>query len=675
MKREISTGSQLYINGNETPDEIRELVRKMNKAGLRLIRLFMLWDLLEKKENEWDFTLFDAVFDEAERCNMGVIPTLMPVSPPGYMKITRASQDIADIDDIGFREKGLYYVRTVVAHYKDFPALHSWILWNEPSRKITLHDTNIADFTAFMQRKYGDINSYNSRHYRKYESYEELKNCYLNVCPSLAFAPYTEAVDLLDYSVENLCTMLRNIGEAVRKEDKNHPIHINPHDIARASYGDGQSFHKEGKTVDFIGCSAHPSWHSTDFPKERIPLSIGYFAAVMRAASPDKDRFWVTELQGGTNIFSGNTYLCPDKKDIGLWLAEGFSEGAESSVFWCFNTRNSGFEGGEWGLLNQLGEPSERLDAVASFSEMIRDNQALFNAVRPAEAHVYILYSDNSIRLQSVETVRNSPDGIRNKNNGIFAVIGAYTATADLGYSPAIIYEEDFAENGLPADATLILTDTYCLNEGTIRAIKEFAQAGGTVLADGLIAMKTADGRTDETSLSTAAEIFGAQVEDIIASADAIPVTDGINSCSGEFLNIKLRTTTAEKAGNITINRIGKGRAYRIPAVLFRRYRRTEEMETLALLKGLLPVREGVALRNPAQGIQLKVLEAENGRLLVYVLNPTSQPFTAEIAGLADVREITPRHEAENNNAEYGESILAVKLGERDFAIFEATRR
>ena len=51
-------------------------------------------------------------------------------------------------------------------------------------------------------------------------------------------------------------------------------------------------------------------------------------------------------------------------------------------MFWCFNARSDGFEGGEWGLLNQLGQPSERLEAACDVAQTVQENQALFNSVK-----------------------------------------------------------------------------------------------------------------------------------------------------------------------------------------------------------------------------------------------------------------------------------------------------
>ena len=44
----------------------------MEAVGLKVIRLFMLWDLVEPRKDQWTWEVFDAVFDQAAINNMGV---------------------------------------------------------------------------------------------------------------------------------------------------------------------------------------------------------------------------------------------------------------------------------------------------------------------------------------------------------------------------------------------------------------------------------------------------------------------------------------------------------------------------------------------------------------------------------------------------------------------------
>jgi len=64
-------GSQLFINRTDSPKQARVWVDQMDAVGLKVIRLFMLWDLVEPRKDQWTWEVFDAVFDQAEKITWG----------------------------------------------------------------------------------------------------------------------------------------------------------------------------------------------------------------------------------------------------------------------------------------------------------------------------------------------------------------------------------------------------------------------------------------------------------------------------------------------------------------------------------------------------------------------------------------------------------------------------
>ena len=156
ISRNTAIGSQLYINKEDTAEQVRGWIDKMSENGLRLVRLFMIWDQLEPEQEVWNFEVYDACFDRAAEHGMGVIPTLMCVSPPGWMKISGGTQDIANLDDPTFRKKAMSYVEKLTMHYCEHPALHSWILWNEPSRTISESKLDRKDFALQVLVRFHD---------------------------------------------------------------------------------------------------------------------------------------------------------------------------------------------------------------------------------------------------------------------------------------------------------------------------------------------------------------------------------------------------------------------------------------------------------------------------------------------------------------------------------------
>lgn len=630
MKREVEIGSQLFINKYDTPETVRRWVGQMAAAKLKIIRLFLFWDHIEPSEGEWDFTRFDACFDEAEKLGLRVVPTLMPVSPPGWMRITAGPQDVANLDDPAFWSRAMDYVARVAARYAQNPALHSWILWNEPSREITQNEHSMPRFREYLKELYGgDIERLNRLYYNRYESFAEVGELNLSASNSLSFKGYAESVDWANFSVHNLCEKLNDIKNEIRKADPDHPVHVNPHNTAQNVTSFGQSLWSEGETVDFMGCSAHPSWHSTRFTQNRLHQSVAYFADLMKSATNDPDgEFWVTELQGGTNIFSGVNYLCPTYGDISRWVWEGVGCGASKVVFWCFNTRSGGFEGAEWGLLGQDGEPSPRLAAATKAAGIIERNQTLFDGAKPVKPDIWLLYSEASLILAGVEGTGTDPKNPRNAQSAADAVCGAYLLCADLGLQVRLIDEKGVRQGKLPQNAVLIAPGSYALEDGTCEALERFVTRGGMLIADGLFALKDRYGNISDENRKSAERIFGTVLKDIEATAEDFEISSESSSFGGWFLKLIFKPENAKKIADfsdgrpaVLTNALGSGSALRIGTVFFQRYLTCPSSKRAEFFARRLPksLFKGLRLENVSWSLQMKQLESGDDKIIVLI--------------------------------------------------------
>lgn len=86
---------------------------------------------------------------------------------------------------------------------------------------------------------------------------------------------------------------------------------------------------------------------------------------------------------------------------------------------------------------------------------------------------------------------------------------------ADLDLSAKFIHESEV--NRLHKGDTLLLPNTYALEADVVESIDMFVKNGGTVIADGMCAMKDRYGVMAHESLKKISNVFGAQVEDIKA--------------------------------------------------------------------------------------------------------------------------------------------------------------
>ena len=220
-------GSQLFINRGDSASQAREWVDQMNDVGLRVIRLFMLWDLVEPKEGQWHWDVFDAVFDQAAKNDMGVVPTLWALTSPGWMRRVRSLQGIDDLTDKNFTDRAMDYIDQCVSRYAKHPGLDSWIIWNEATLELVPEKKWEPLYREYLKDYHGSIENYNRLSYHQFNSFDDvvLHEGELNDF----WAPHIEQLDWARFNRSQLMYWIRVITERIRSNDPNHPIHVNPH--------------------------------------------------------------------------------------------------------------------------------------------------------------------------------------------------------------------------------------------------------------------------------------------------------------------------------------------------------------------------------------------------------------------------------------------------------------
>ncbi|SDE26834.1 Beta-galactosidase GanA [Paenibacillus sp. UNCCL117] len=684
-RKGIRIGSQLFINKEDTAEQIRNWVCLMAENGLSVIRLFMVWEQLEPKEGQWVFDTYDACFDQALLSGLTVVPTLMSGSPPGWMRLTDSMQELAELDDPSFKKAAARYIGTVVRRYAAHPALDSWILWNEPTRSAGSGRYGRQAYIRYLQNKYRDIDGYNAISYKQFDSFEqlELEGGSEGTAATMPFRSFAEQLEQTRFAVENLSKHLHFIREQIRKYDARHPVHVNPHNLQRELQSMGQSIWSEAEQVDFLGCSAHPMWHSLRFPERRWGQSVAFFADLMKSATLHPEGlFWVTELQGGTTLYSGNHPYTPSRETIKQWIWEGIGSGARAVVFWCFNSRSSGYEAGEWALLNRLGEPSQRLLAAKETAVMLQRHDNLFAKAAPAAPRVLILYSEASCALGAVEGQGNNRLNPRNTNMYMDALAGAWLMCSDLSLPVLFRNEKRFVGEPIPQSVEIvILPNTIVLGRAEIAKLEDFARLGGLVIADGLCGMKEADGRLSGESIEAVDALFGASVLEIETDDEGLQMTT-LNGeiISGWFyrLPLGLRSEAAfvarflNGAPSVAQRKLENGSLVRVGTSLFQAYfaRPVEGLlrffETLMNSHASFRAR-GVRLTNGGAGLRLQRLTHPEGEV-VLLFNKGARAKASIIPGASG--QLTNMNTSESVDVNDGNEMILIDVPENGTELY-----
>jgi len=474
-------GAQVWIEPGQTPEDIDRWFRTLAESGMPVARLFLMWNYLEPKPDVWDFTLFDLAFQAAEKHRVKIVATLTDNFGPTHRIFIYKTQDGQIPKAETHLKQAEVYIRTVVSHYKDHPALDSWMLMNEPGQNATPDPYAIRQFRLWLQRKYITIDSLNTRWLANFQSFETV--AYDDRWNAGAFAWPVAYTDWRTFWREHLTRHMAWLAEKIRETDALHPLHVNPHalvgNVSRYDLPAWRAF------LNSLGASIHPSWHFGLLKREQYPMGVAYVCDMVRGAS-EPNPFWVTELQGGNNIFSASNPSCPTAKNIAQWVWTAAGSGAERVVFWLLNARRQGGEAGEWSLCDFHGRPSERLQTASSIAKTIYDRAALFDDVEPVKAPVTILLSLETM-VQQARTVQNPVLPERGENAHVLSALAFYGALSGCGIPAEVKFMDDYDwEKESPRPRMAILPHVTVVHAGQAERIRQFVRNGNKLLAEGL---------------------------------------------------------------------------------------------------------------------------------------------------------------------------------------------
>ena len=111
----------------------------MREGGIRWMRTDFLWDLVEKKKGEWDFSQYDQIVAESEKQGihiLGILGYSVDWARPAYEN----------------QESWLEYVTRTVERYKG--RVSAWEVWNEENIEGFWKNPNPENYTAFLKATY-----------------------------------------------------------------------------------------------------------------------------------------------------------------------------------------------------------------------------------------------------------------------------------------------------------------------------------------------------------------------------------------------------------------------------------------------------------------------------------------------------------------------------------------
>lgn len=471
-------GAQIWIEPGQTPAQIDGWFHDLARMDMPVARLFLMWSYLEPSPDKWDFECYDEAFRAAEKYHVRVVATLTTNGPPPF-RGGNGTQGVGVLPTVESRQAAAVYIAKVVAHYRTSPALDTWLLDNEPGQPPTADPAAVAGFRKWLSQQYVSIDAVNKAWSENYKSFDEIPAPQpggdWNRNPELDWTTFWRHYQT---------SQLKWLAEQVKDADKVHPVHVNPAGLLDNLAGLSDDLPAWRSFLDTLGCSIHPAWHFGILKRDQFALGVSYINDLVRGSIEPKP-YWVTELQGGNNIYSSPRPMEPTRDDIAQWIWTSVGSGADRVIFWLLNARREGVESAEWSLLDFQGKPTERLTTASAIARITDGHQDFFAGAGAYRSPVTVILNLETMTFEEAYHDTDDPARARDAHN--LAAMGFYEALSEVGPTPRIKYFDDYDwSEKTKAPRVAILPDARVLTKAQIEALSVFVSNGNVLLVSGL---------------------------------------------------------------------------------------------------------------------------------------------------------------------------------------------
>jgi beta-galactosidase len=536
----IMIGAEVFIEPGQTQEEIDTWFLQLKEAGMTITRIRLFENYMHKADGSWDYTLFDVAYQTAEKYGIKIYGNLFPSTAFTDLGGLKFPKDADHFGAIG------RYIKNVVSHFKQFKSCYGWVPVNEPG---------VGSFPQeqFATDKYRDWKAaqanpeYTSNGYDRFDFADERFHLYYNTW------------------------FLKWLTHEIHQHHPGSIIHVNNHaifkNVAEYNFSEWRDF------LTSLGGSAHASWHFSYFNRGQYALAVSANCEILRSGAGDIPWF-MTELQGGNNTYSGFLSLCPTAEEVSQWLWIAIGAESKGAIFWCLNPRSSGIEAGEWAMLNYHNQPSDRLQAATKVIGTINQNIEFFENASVVESGINVLYTRESMWVEKKLQMHGKSYEGRDEGGVMKSALAYFEALSEAGVQANFreIGEFDFWKDNYAGEA-IILAHQVAIASKYWPLLLHFVHNGGKLIADGLT------GYYDENAVCTMRlnfplrDLLGGDVLEYKAIDEIEPLEiNDVNLPAYQWKGILKETTgaiLASQAGNTVAikNSYGKGMVYWVPTL------------------------------------------------------------------------------------------------------------
>ena len=567
-------GAQVFIEPGQSVEKTDGWFRTLEECGMTSCRIRLF--------EAYDPELFDRAMDCAQKHNIGVWLTFFPETEKTDIGGWKFPYD--DAQKASFAD----FIKRAVTRWKDHPALKGWVLINEPG----IGEIPDTPFARAARQKW------DTEH--PVPEYSAKGNPVLMTPADSRF--------IMDFNTD----FLRWIADEVRAIDPVHDLHVNPHAVY---YNFTQyDFPAYREFLTSLGGSAHPSWHFGYFNRDEYTLAMLAQSEILRSGAGPMPWF-MTEIQGGNNTYSGANAICPTPQEITKWLWTVIGCEGQGGIFWMLNPRSSGIEAGEWGMIDYNDKPTERLLAAGKVAAVLRDRRSVLQSLRECPSGIDIVYTRESVWAEKLLSMEG--DRYEGRRPGAVAksVAACFRALTERGLNVGIkaLEEYDFSQPDF-GGKTIVLTHQISISEAEREKLRGFVENGGTIIVEGLT------GYYDDNLVCT---LFGGDLSEYIIDSNGI--------WRGRFAD----------GSDFKTKTVGRGKLVWYPTSIGIEAWSSRDFRKLSafLWKNCTFDRSSVRFRGYRRGMILRTLDSPEGKVVISIKDG-SRHFFPRLKGIKGRKEV-----------------------------------
>ncbi|MFH0795953.1 MAG: beta-galactosidase [Candidatus Omnitrophota bacterium] len=516
----MKIGTQYYRDPNPPEKFWRNDLANIAEKGFSFIGCWIPWRYVNPERGRWNPDKYRRLFDIAREYELGVRVQLVPESAPDWVVrdfpetliVSSAGQAVylhahsmlqlggwpglnshhptarALIDD---------YYRQVVGRLKDHLSILTWNVWNEIQHPWDSYDryTETA-YQAWIKEKYGTIDAYNRKKGAQFLDFTEV------IMPNPAIQAdlilLSDAADFAEFKWNATIEEAKRRAGLVREIDPSRPVSM--HTNTNSPY--------PGDRDDWFAALHADIYGNSTYNQDAFADTM---SCIKQRSIKGPGKWWLTEHSGGRMAYYYGHYTYTAQNMVSDVLRAA-GHGAANVSFWQYRNEIVGQEAPNFGLLNQDGTLSERVEAVSRLSRILSTWNAETLTYDPAEIGLLFEPLDMVFRSASECWWKQPWQECNEFEQWLRAIL-------DLGYSPDFLRTESICSTAPGQSLKVIIAPSLVvLRDGLVEKLAPWIQSGGHLIAGPFTGVFNPRGETFEKFPGDGlAELFGLHVTERVS--------------------------------------------------------------------------------------------------------------------------------------------------------------